>query len=96
MARPAVKQVKQGEDVLDRLRRIEGQVTGIRKMREQDRYCIDILDQIAAARAGLDAVALRILEDHVNTCVREAIDGGEGEAKTAEMLAAVQRFVRSV
>lgn len=87
---------KQGNEILDRLRRIEGQVTGIRKMREEGRYCIDILDQIAAARAGLDAVALRILEEHVDTCVREAIDEGKGEAKSEEMLAAVRRFVRSV
>ena len=87
---------KQGNEILDRLRRIEGQVTGIRRMREDNRYCIDVLDQIAAARAGLDAVALRILEEHVNTCVREAIDEGQGEAKSEEMLAAVRRFVRSV
>ena len=87
---------KQGNEILDRLRRIEGQVTGIRRMREDNRYCIDVLDQIAAARAGLDAVALRILEEHVNTCVREAIDEGQGEAKSEEMLAAVRRFVRSM
>ena len=87
---------KQDNEILDRLRRIEGQVTGIRRMREDNRYCIDVLDQIAAARAGLDAVALRILEEHVNTCVREAINEGEGSAKTDELVAAVRRFVRSV
>ena len=83
------------EEVLTRLRRIEGQVSGIRKMHEERRYCIDVLDQIAAARAGLDGVALLILEDHVNSCVRDAIDDVERDTKTSEMLAAVRRFVRS-
>ena len=83
-------------DVLRRLRRIEGQVTGIRKMQEGGRYCIDVLDQISAARAGLEATALLILEDHVNGCVREAIEEGKGQEKAAEMLEAVGRFARSV
>lgn len=84
------------EDIVKRLRRIEGQVTGIRKMQEDGRYCIDVLDQISAARAGLEATALLILEDHVNVCVREAIDEGKGEEKAAELLEAVGRFARSV
>ena len=84
------------EDVLRRLRRIEGQVTGIRKMHEGGRYCIDVLDQISAARAGLEATALLILEDHVNGCVREAVEEGRGEEKAAEMLEAVGRFARRV
>jgi DNA-binding FrmR family transcriptional regulator len=73
-----------------------GQVTGIRRMQEDGRYCIDVLDQISAARAGLEATALLILEDHVNGCVREAIDEGKGEEKAAELLEAVGRFARSV
>lgn len=84
------------DDILKRLHRIEGQVTGIRKMQEDGRYCIDVLDQISAARAGLEATALLILEDHVNGCVREAIDEGRGEEKTAELLEAVGRFAKSV
>ena len=88
---------KGGEkEVLDRLRRIEGQVAGIRRMYEDGRYCIDVLDQISAARAGLEAAALVILEDHVNGCVRDAIEGGEGQAKAQELVAAVRRYVRSV
>jgi CsoR family transcriptional regulator, copper-sensing transcriptional repressor len=83
-------------DIVKRLRRIEGQVTGIRKMQEDRRYCIDVLDQISAARAGLEATALLILEDHVNGCVREAIEEGKGEEKAAELLEAVGRFARSV
>jgi CsoR family transcriptional regulator, copper-sensing transcriptional repressor len=65
------------EGILNRLRRIEGQVTGIRRMQEDGRYCIDVLDQISAARAGLEATALLILEDHVNGCVREATEEGK-------------------
>lgn len=84
------------EDVVNRLRRIEGQVTGIRKMHEEGRYCIDVLDQISAARAGLEATALLILEDHVNGCVREAIEEGGGREKATEMLEAVRRFAKSV
>lgn len=84
------------EEVRGRLRRIEGQVSGIRRMHEERRYCVEVLDQIAAARAGLDAAALLILEDHVNSCVRDAVDGGDGQTKTSEMLQAVRRFVRSV
>ena len=74
------------EGIVKRLRRIEGQVSGIRKMQEGGRYCIDVLDQISAARAGLEATALLILEDHVNGCVREAIEEGKGEEKAVEML----------
>lgn len=84
------------EDIMKRLRRIEGQVTGIRKMQEDGRYCIDVLDQISAARAGLEATALLILEDHVNGCLREAIDEGKREQKAAELLEVVGRFARSV
>ena len=84
------------DEVLTRLRRVEGQVAGVRKMHEEGRYCIDVLDQLAAARAGLEAAALLILEEHVDGCVREAIEGGQGQAKTAELLSTVRRFVRSV
>lgn len=84
------------EEVASRLRKIEGQVAGIRKMYEDDRYCVDVLDQLSAARKGLEAAALVILENHVTGCVRDAIEGGEGQAKSQEMLATIRRFVRSV
>ncbi len=84
------------EDVTRRLRRIEGQVAGIRKMYQDGRYCIDVLDQVAAARRGLEATALRILDDHVNGCVQAAVQGGEGEAKVSELLEAIRRYVRSI
>jgi len=86
---------KHRAEVTSRLAKIEGQVSGIRRMYEGDRYCIDVLDQISAARAGLEAVALLILDDHVNGCIMEALESGDGAPKTVEMLPAVRRLVRS-
>jgi CsoR family transcriptional regulator, copper-sensing transcriptional repressor len=83
--------------LINRLHRIEGQVRGIEKMVEEDRYCIDILTQIAATTTALETVALKLLEDHVNHCVADALTSGdksEADAKTAELLGAVQRFTR--
>ncbi len=83
-------------DVVARLRRIEGQLSGIRRMYEEGRYCVDVLDQLSAARAGIEAAALLILEKHVDGCVRGALEEGDAGEKTAELLGAVRRFVRSV
>ena len=76
-----------------RLRRIEGQVRGIARMVEDDRYCIDILTQIAAIQAALDKVALGLLDDHAQHCVLGAADGDRA-AKTDELMASVGRLVR--
>ncbi|HEY7830666.1 MAG TPA: metal-sensitive transcriptional regulator [Solirubrobacteraceae bacterium] len=76
-----------------RLRRIEGQVRGIERMVEQDRYCIDVLTQIAAIQAALDKVALGLLDGHAHTCVIGA-EPGEKDARTAEMMAAIGRLMR--
>ena len=84
------------KDVVSRLRRIEGQVAGIRRMYQDGRDCVDVLDQVAAARRGLEATALSILDDHVNGCVQAAVQSGEGEAKVSELLEAVRRYVRSI
>jgi CsoR family transcriptional regulator, copper-sensing transcriptional repressor len=84
--------------LVQRLHRIEGQVRGIEKMVEDDRYCIDILTQIAAATTALDALALRILDDHIRHCVADALASGdeaEARTKTDELLQAVQRFART-
>lgn len=78
-----------------RLRRIEGQVRGIERMVEDDRYCIDILTQVTAARSALEEVALMLLRDHTAHCVADAIKAGEGELKVAELTAAVERLVRA-
>jgi len=81
-----------------RLHRIEGQVRGIEKMVEDDRYCIDILTQISAATTALESVALEILDDHVTHCVTGALASGEPaevQEKTTELLDAVRRFARA-
>ncbi len=84
--------------LIKRLHRIEGQVRGIEGMVEEDRYCIDILTQIGAVRTALEQVGARLLEDHVTHCVTDAISSGDEAAandKTAELLEAVQRFVKT-
>jgi CsoR family transcriptional regulator, copper-sensing transcriptional repressor len=84
--------------LLKRLRRIEGQVRGIERMVEEERYCIDILTQISAATTALDSVALKILGEHVQSCVAGALASGDQEAaqaKSGELLAAVERFTRT-
>jgi DNA-binding FrmR family transcriptional regulator len=83
--------------VLQRLRRIEGQVRGLQRMVEEDTYCIDILTQVSAATKALQAVALELLDGHLGHCVREAIaeGGGDADAKLAEATAAIARLVKS-
>ena len=84
--------------IVKRLHRIEGQVRGIERMVDEDRYCIDILTQIAAVKTALEQVGAKLLEDHVTHCVRDAIASGDESAaddKTAELLTAVQRFVKT-
>ena len=83
------------EKVLTRLRRIEGQVRGLHKMVEEDRYCIDVLTQVAAAKAALESVSLTLLDDHMEHCVADAIQSGDGTEKVKELSAAVKRLVRS-
>ena len=81
--------------ILTRLRRIEGQARGVAKMVEEDRYCIDIMQQIASLRAAADAVALVLLRDHLDGCVRESVLGGGGAEKIDEVVEAVRRYSRS-
>src|SRR5207237_4958733 len=81
------------DQLLARLRRIEGQIRGIEGMIEDDRYCIDILTQISAAQAALDKVALGLLDGHAHTCVIGA-DPGQQDERTEEMMAAVGRLLR--
>ena len=82
---------------LKRLRRIEGQVRGIAKMVEGDKYCIDVLTQVSAATKALEAVALGLLEEHLRHCVAQAATGGGdiAEQKVAEASAAIARLVKS-
>lgn len=83
--------------VLKRLRRIEGQVRGLQRMVEDDRYCIDVLEQVSAATRALQSVALELLDDHLAHCVADAVTAGgdEAAAKLDEASAAIARLVRS-
>jgi len=80
-----------------RLRRVEGQIRGVAQMVDDDRYCIEILTQIAAATKALQAVALELLGDHLSHCVADAIEAGgpDADAKIAEATEAIARLVRS-
>lgn len=84
-----------GGDIVSRLRKATGQLAGVHRMYDDGRYCIDVLDQLSAVTAAIDSVALLILEDHINACVREAMQTGETEVKVAELVSAVSRYVRS-
>ena len=81
------------DQLIARLRRIEGQVRGVQKMVEEDRYCIDVLTQISAIEAALDKVALGLLDEHARHCVLGA-KGAARDEKTEELMAAVGRLVR--
>ena len=84
--------------LIGRLHRIEGQVRGIERMVSEERYCIDILTQISAATTALDAIALKLLEGHVGSCVATALASGDQAAaaeKNHELMAAVERFARA-
>ncbi|GAA4941339.1 MULTISPECIES: metal-sensitive transcriptional regulator [Actinomycetospora] len=85
------------DDHLRRLRRIEGQVRGIARMIEDDKYCIDVLTQVSAATRALQNVALGLLEEHMGGCVVDAAKAGDEEAaeKVQEASAAIARLVRS-
>jgi DNA-binding FrmR family transcriptional regulator len=80
------------KDLQDRLRRIEGQIRGIQRMVDQDKYCIDILTQLNSASAALKAVGMGLLDEHVRHCVKDSIDQGNSDEKVEELLVAVARF----
>ena len=84
--------------LVKRLHRIEGQVRGIERMLEDDRYCIDVLTQLSAVTTALESLAFRILDDHVQHCVAGALasgDAAEADQKSRELLEAVHRFARA-
>ena len=86
---------KEKQQLQNRLRRLEGQVRGLQRMVQEEAYCVDILTQIASIVSASEKVALILLEDHVEHCVREAIEDGENaDEKVAELSAAVERFLR--
>ena len=82
------------DQLLTRLRRVEGQVRGVQGMVEDDRYCIDVLTQISAIQAALDKVALGLLDQHARHCVVEGHGGAQPEEMTDELMGAVARIMR--
>jgi CsoR family transcriptional regulator, copper-sensing transcriptional repressor len=89
--------VEDKDAILRRLARIEGQVRGLRGMVEDEAYCVDLLTQVAAVTRALEGVSLKLLTDHTNHCVRDAVGqgGAEADAKVDELLEAVERFART-
>lgn len=85
---------KDKADLLVRLRRIEGQVRGIQRMIEEDRYCVDILMQITAVRSALDSAGLILLEDHTRGCVARALRDNDGDGVVRELTDVMKRFVK--
>jgi DNA-binding FrmR family transcriptional regulator len=85
------------EQLLARLRRVEGQVRGIEQMVETDRYCVDVLTQISAVTKALQSVAVALLDDHLRHCVADAVSAGgpEAERKLTEATQAIERLLKS-
>lgn len=82
---------KDQRDLLNRLRRIEGQARGIQRLVEDEAYCLDILQQVEALTAAADGVALLLLEDHIDGCLNHAIQTGQGEPYVSEVMTVVRR-----
>ena len=82
------------DNLQSRLRRIEGQVRGIEKMVDEDRYCIDILTQISAVQAAIDKVALGLMDGHARHCMHEGAKEGRADEMAAELMAAVGRLMK--
>ncbi len=88
------KNLESKEDVLKRLRRIEGQVKGIQKMIEEDKYCIDILTQVSAVRSAINKVGSIILEKHSMTCIENVVSSDDKERALAELAKSMQSFMK--
>lgn len=82
------------DNVLTRLKKIEGQIRGLQRMIGERRYCIDIIQQITATRRALEEVALGIMRRHVDSCVASAIKSEDGVEKVDELMATIQRFIK--
>ncbi|MGE8205585.1 metal-sensing transcriptional repressor [Heyndrickxia sp. NPDC080065] len=89
------RSTKEKDQLINRLKRIEGQVRGIQKMIENDRYCVDILVQVSAINAALKKVSLNLLENHTHHCVTDAIKNGDGDEAIQELMEVFERFSKS-
>ena len=94
-AHPAVpRSAEDARALAARVNRIEGQIRGIGRMIEEDRYCVDILTQLAAVQSALDALGMKLLEHHLHGCVAHAIESGDGAHAIDEALAVIRKFGR--
>ena len=94
-AHPVVPRApRRAADLAKRLNRIEGQVRGIGRMIDEDRYCVDVLTQVSAVQSALDALALKLLEHHLHGCVAHAVSSGDGTHAIDEALAVISKFGR--
>ena len=80
--------------LINRLRRIEGQIGGVTAMVREDRYCVDILTQLSAIRSAVDAVSIRILESHAKGCVRQAVRDHGGDETLEELMGVIRKMIR--
>jgi DNA-binding FrmR family transcriptional regulator len=95
MEGPMASYVQHKDPLQARLRRIEGQVRGLQKMIEEEKYCVDVLTQVSSVMAALQKVGVMILQDHIRGCVRNALaEETEGERAIDELIAVVERFVK--
>jgi len=81
-------------DVLPRLKKIEGQVRGIQRMVEKEKYCIDIINQLTAAQRALDQVSLKVMQRHIESCVTDAIKSDGGSLIIGELMETIYKFIR--
>ena len=90
--------VTSGDDkkkILTRLRRIEGQTRGIQRMVDEDKYCVDIMTQIAGVQSALEQVSLLLMENHLLHCVTDAVQEGKGEEKISEIMDVIKRYTKA-
>ncbi len=80
--------------LLARLARVEGQIRGVSRMLKEGQYCIDVIDQITAARRALERVALLVMQRHLNSCVKDGMAAGRGEDLTKELVDSIDKFLR--
>lgn len=86
--------VRDKQGLLDRLKKIEGQVRGLQRMIEDDRYCVDVLVQVAAVKAALNKVGLALMEGHARGCMQAAVRRGEGDQAVSELMDVLERFIK--
>lgn len=83
------------DKILNRLKRIEGQVRGLQRMVSEGQYCVDVLTQISSVRRAMEQVGLIVMRDHINGCVRNSLSGDDAEQSIDELIAAVERFLKT-